>query len=353
MRVATYNLLHGVPLRDRAMAHTKAGKSAKAAADAAADVAGPAQGASVGDHDRGAATHEHAAAASAQEASDAAHEGVAPTERHVWSPEVSDPAYLVRSIEELMESGPIDVIALQEVDRAQDRTAGVDQARLVAETIGAKYWRFVPSIRGTPGIASEGAAWVPATDADDLPDDESEPEVPLWSAPRYGIALISRYPVRGWRVMRYPPAPVSMPLLAPTDGRPKAIRVPDEPRAAVAVIVELPHADVTVATAHLSFVPGVNTKQLKGLRAFVAGMPRPMILMGDFNTPGGIPGLVTGWDQVVRVPTYPVMKPRVQFDHFMADGWTAEALEHARASARAVPLPVSDHCALVTEFPEP
>ena len=63
---------------------------------------------------------------------------------------------------------------------------------------------------------------------------------------------------------------------------------------------------MTVATAHLSFVPGVNTKQLNGLRAFVAGMPRPMILMGDFNTPGGIPGLVTGWDQVARIPTYPV-----------------------------------------------
>ncbi|HSO04483.1 MAG TPA: hypothetical protein VLQ92_08390, partial [Candidatus Limnocylindrales bacterium] len=149
MRVATFNLLHGVPLRDRAAAHAKAGRTKSAASDD-----------------------------SAQSASDAAHDGVAPTERHVWSPEVSDPADLVRAIEELMESGPIDVIALQEVDRAQVRTGGVDQARLVAETIGAKYWRFVPSVRGTPGIASEGAAWVPATDADDLPDDESEPKTP-------------------------------------------------------------------------------------------------------------------------------------------------------------------------------
>ena len=329
MRVATYNLLHGVPLRDLAAASSKAGRAASAASAAAAQDA------------------------ATQAASTAAHEGIAPTERHVWSPEVSEPGHLVRSIEELLESGPIDVIALQEVDRSQVRTAGVDQARLVAETIGAKYWRFVPSVRGTPGIASEGAAWVPATDADDLPADECEPERPTESGPRYGIALISRYPVRGWRVMRYPPAPVSMPLLAPTEGRPKAIRVPDEPRAAVAGILELPYADVTIATAHLSFVPGVNTKQLNGLRAFVAGMPRPMILLGDFNTPGGIPGLVTGWDQVARVPTYPVMKPRVQFDHIMADGWTAEALEQARASARAVPLPVSDHCALIADFPEP
>ena len=322
MRVVTYNLLHGVPLRDRVGQKSDGPKPT--ASESVVDV-------------------EHAA-----------HEGVAPTDRHLWSPDVSDAADLVRSIEELLESGPIDVIALQEVDRAQPRTEGVDQARLVAETIGAKHWRFVPSVRGTPGIASEGAAWVPATDADDLPPDECEPEIPTGSGPRYGISLISRYPVRGWRVMRFPPAPVSMPLLAPTDdGRPKAIRVPDEPRPAVAGIIELPYADVTVATAHLSFVPGVNTKQLSKLRAFVAGMPRPTVLMGDFNTPGGIPGLVTGWEQVARVPTYPVMRPRVQFDHIMADGWTPEALAEARASARAVPLPVSDHCALLADFPDP
>ncbi len=120
----------------------------------------------------------------------------------------------------------------------------------------------------------------------------------------------------------------ALPLLAPTsDGRPRAVRVPDEPRVAVAAVVEEPNADLTIATAHLSFVPGYNTRQLLELRAFLAGMPRPMVLLGDFNTPGGVPGLVTGWDQVARVPTYPVLRPRIQFDHIMADGWTAEALD--------------------------
>ena len=61
--------------------------------------------------------------------------------------------------------------------------------------------------------------------------------------------------------------------------------------------MELPYADVTVGTAHLSFVPGVNTRQILNLRAFLAGRPRPMVLMGDFNTPGGIPGMVSGWLQ--------------------------------------------------------
>ncbi len=345
MRVATFNLLHGVPLRDRA------------ASAAEKSEPGPGRGRARGGARPGAYAQPGANAHGASAADPivaAATDGVAATERQRWSPDVSDPADLLHSIEELLEAGPIDVIALQEVDRGQKRTAGVDQARLVAEAIGAKYWRFVPSVRGTPGIASEGAAWVPATSADDPPGDQSDSEEPTASEPRYGVALISRFPIRGWRVTRFPPAPVSIPLLAPSeDGRPRAIRVPDEPRSAVAGIVETPHADVTVATAHLSFVPGVNTKQLNELRAFVAGMPRPMILMGDFNTPGGIPGLVTGWEQVARVPTFPVMRPRIQFDHIMADGWTAPALAQARASARAVPLPVSDHCALLADFPNP
>lgn len=374
VRVATFNLLHGVPLRDHAdepEAPSPSGWRVPAgslAVPADADLlAGPL----------------------ADEIPEVA--GIAPTERPVWSPEVADPAELLRAVEELLADGPIDVIALQEVDRYQSRTAGVDQAALVADAIGAKYWRFVPSVRGTPGIASEGASWVPATEADDLLEDEVDPESPASTAtpasaksgttgtkastsgrkagtsnsrangpkagpaggPRYGIALISRYPVHSWRVKRFPPAPVSLPLLAPNaKGRPRAVRVPDEPRSAVSAVIELPHTDVTIATAHLTFVPGYNTRQLNELRSFLAGQPRPMVLLGDFNTPGGIPGLVTGWHQVARTPTYPVGRPRVQFDHILADGWEPKAVAHARDSAHAVPLPVSDHCALVAEFPD-
>ena len=330
VRLATFNLLHGVPLRDRI--------------SAARESSGEIEVAGFGAPEPGSGE------------SDGSASGLQQMNRHVWSPDVPDPAELLRAIEELQEDGPIDVIALQEVDRFQQRTGTVDQARLVAEAIGAKHWRFAASVRGTPGIASEGAAWVPATAGDDLPEDQSEPAAPVdpTDGPRYGIALISRYPVRAWRVKRFPPAPVSLPLMAPTPtGRPRAVRVPDEPRTVLSAVVELPYADVTIATAHLSFVPGVNTRQLREMRAFLAGQPRPMVLMGDFNTPGGIPGLVTGWHQIARTPTYPVARPRVQFDHILADGWTDEALAEARGSARAIPLAVSDHCALVAEFPEP
>ncbi|HEV3402408.1 MAG TPA: endonuclease/exonuclease/phosphatase family protein, partial [Acidimicrobiales bacterium] len=37
-----------------------------------------------------------------------------------------------------------DVLALQEVDKGQPRSGGVDQAAVVAERMGAAAWRFEP-----------------------------------------------------------------------------------------------------------------------------------------------------------------------------------------------------------------
>lgn len=271
----------------------------------------------------------------------------------VWSPEDHDPAPLFATADALAELGPIDVMALQEVDRHQPRSGGVDQAAVIAQAIGARVWRFAPALHGTPGVASEGAAWVPASADDDLPPNQADPVAARDVGPRYGLALLSRWPVRQWKVIRFPPAPVSLPLLAPNPGKPRAVVVPDEPRVALLAVLELPRVDVTVVAAHLSFVPGYNSKQLQSLKAFAAGLPRPLVLMGDLNLPGTLPGLLTGWRQIARVPSYPVNRPRVQFDHIIADGWLEESAVRAQESVRAVALPVSDHCALVADFPDP
>lgn len=381
VRFATFNLLHGIPLRDRAPAAEHAAHGTHRPGDAAhASAAPPGRTAPTGRSEDVGDTHLTAA-------------GASPIERARWSPEATDDGDLQRTIEEFVALGPIDVLALQEVDRNQPRSAQADQARMFAEALGATAWRFVPSVRGTPGIAAEGAAWVPATEADDLLEANAAQAAAqaggargggqatakggartssrsgsqaasragsrggarsaIEAGPRYGIALISRWPVREWRIKRFPPVPLSLPLMAPSAGPPKTVRVPDEPRSAVAAVIETPYADVTVATAHLTFVPGYNTRQLSEMRAFLAGLPRPMVLLGDFNTPGGIPSLVTGWHQVARVPTYPIARPRVQFDHILADGWDPEALEAAHHSAHAVPMPVSDHLALMADFPLP
>lgn len=228
----------------------------------------------------------------------------------------------------------VDVLGLQEVDAAQPRSAMTDQTAHAAAALGARHWRFIPTVVGTPG---PGASFRPSTAADIDAAHRGELAEPL-----YGVGLISRIPVLEWRHLIMKPAKVTIPLLVPGNPKPKMLRVPDEPRAAVAAVLDLP-TPVTVVTAHLSFVPVFNVGQLRRIKAWVEDLPRPLILLGDFNLPGRIPGKVTGWNAAELGATYPVFKPRVQFDHILSHGLAAR-----RAEVHA--LPVSDHCAVTAEF---
>jgi endonuclease/exonuclease/phosphatase family metal-dependent hydrolase len=71
------------------------------------------------------------------------------------------------------------------------------------------------------------------------------------------------------------------------------------------------------------------------------------VLLGDFNLPGSLPARVTGWDPLVREKTYPIMRPRVQLDHVLADGLSP--LQRAGAVPRVHLLPVSDHAAVTVD----
>jgi endonuclease/exonuclease/phosphatase family metal-dependent hydrolase len=221
-----------------------------------------------------------------------------------------------------------DVVGLQEVDRGQDRSGGIDQAACVAEALGAPWSRFVPAVDGTPG-----GGWTAST-----ADDGAEVE-----GPSYGVALVSRLPVLLWRVRRFGPAPVGLPLMVP--GRRGLNVVPDEPRVALAAVVEGPAGPFTVVTAHLSFVPGWNVRQLRAVSRWATSFPGPRLLVGDLNLPGSLPRRVTGWTQLARVPTYPSWRPRVQFDHVLAERHGSVGCD-----ARALQLPVSDHRALVVDL---
>ena len=231
--------------------------------------------------------------------------------------------HLVDAVTEL----DADVVGLQEVDRHQDRSGGIDQAAIVADALGARWSRFVPSLDGTPG-----AVWTPSTAEDGS----------LTTGPTYGVALASRFPVTSFQVRRFGPAPIGLPLLVP--GRRGLTMVPDEPRLALAAVIEAPAGPVTVLTAHLSFVPGWNVRQLRAIARWARSMPAPRFLLGDFNLPGAVPRLVTGWTQLARVPTYPSWRPRVQLDHVLADRPTSVGAAHA------LRLAVSDHCALAVDL---
>ena len=224
-----------------------------------------------------------------------------------------------------------DVLGLQEVDRHQERSQLVDQTAAVAEELGAAHWRFVPAVNGTPGRV---VTWAPSQDDDGA----------TTTGPTYGVGLVSRLPVRDWRVRRFRPAPVSMPLMVP--GTKGLASVPDEPRVAVAAVIETPRGLLTVVTAHLSFVPGWNVAQLRTLTGWARDLPAPRLLIGDLNLPGPVPQWVSGWVQLARITTYPAHRPRVQFDHVLADGITPSSVH----SVRSLQLPVSDHCALAVDL---
>ena len=241
----------------------------------------------------------------------------------------TDPAQLKAAVHEL----DADVLAMQEVDCAQPRSHLADQTALAAAATGARWRAFVPTVVGTPGEKG-WRGWTAADGADVLTE--------ATGGPTYGIGLVCRRPVREWRVTRFAAAPGRLPLLVPTMGGTRVVLVPDEPRAAVAAVVDGPHGPFTVVATHLSFVPGFNVRQLRAIVRWTADLPRPALLLGDLNLPGALPARISRWRSLSSARTYPSYGPRVQLDHVLADGVDPAAVR----SDHAWRLPVSDHCAL-------
>ena len=235
-----------------------------------------------------------------------------------------------------------DVIGLQEVDRDQPRSEHQHQTQIVGQAMGLPHWVFAPAILGTPGESWEGADDSHIHTHDQLPHSQTQPH--------YGVGLASRYPMANVEVLRFKAAPFWLPLAIPGNPRPRIIKVADEPRVAIIADLDTPAGIITVATAHLSFVPGYNVKQIRALSKHLELRKNPVLIIGDFNLPGQISARVTGWDSLAKLPTYPNFKPRIQFDHMLARGFSDESVKLAKASAHTLALEISDHCALVVEI---
>ncbi len=220
-----------------------------------------------------------------------------------------------------------DVLGLQEVDRGQPRSHGLDLVAEVADGTGAAGWRFVPALIGTPG-----GAWRPAHDGDDA----AEPRA-------YGVGLVSAHPVLSWHVLRLPAARLRSPIVLP--GSRQVVWLEDEPRVVVAAVVDGPYGVLTVASTHLSFVPVWNVVQLRRVTRWLGRLPGPQVLLGDLNLPGRVAGLASGWRMLARERTYPSPEPKVQLDHVLGAG----LLPPVRAVSTPV-LDVSDHRPLVVDL---
>jgi endonuclease/exonuclease/phosphatase family metal-dependent hydrolase len=218
-----------------------------------------------------------------------------------------------------------DVLGLQEVDRDQPRSMNADLTAVAAEAMGADEHQFVAALSGTPG-----GTWMAAT-GDEQP-----------GAASYGIALLSRYPVVSWRVVRLPALRGRVPVWFRGARRPQLVS--DEPRVAVAAVLDGPHGQFTVACTHLSFVPGWNSVQLRRLVRSLTGTREPLVLMGDLNMEPRQAARVSGLRPLADGLTFPLATPSRQLDHVLVRGGLTAA-----GPAEAVRLPLSDHRALVVD----
>ena len=218
-----------------------------------------------------------------------------------------------------------DVLALQEVDRNQARSANADLTAVAAEAMGAVEHQFVAALSGSPG-----ATWMAATG-------EEQPD-----ATAYGIALLSRHPVSSWQILRLGKPPTPVPMRFGGSRRPELVR--DEPRVAVGARLEGPTGELTVVNTHLSFVSWWGRRQLRRVLAAQEGCER-LLVLGDLNMSPSVARRITGMRPLVSGPTFPAHDPVEQLDHVLARGEIGTV--HA---CRIHELPMSDHRAMSVDL---
>jgi endonuclease/exonuclease/phosphatase family metal-dependent hydrolase len=218
-----------------------------------------------------------------------------------------------------------DVLALQEVDRNQPRSANADLTAVAAEAMGAVEHRFVAALSGSPG-----ATWMAATG-------EEQPD-----ATAYGIALLSRRPVSSWEILRLGKPPTPVPMRFNGSRRPELVR--DEPRVAVGARLDGPTGELMVFNTHLSFVGWWGRRQLRQVMAAQEGCERVLVL-GDLNMGPAAARRITRMRPLVSGATFPAHAPAEQLDHVLARGDVGTV-----QTCRIHDLPMSDHRAMSVDL---
>jgi endonuclease/exonuclease/phosphatase family metal-dependent hydrolase len=231
-----------------------------------------------------------------------------------------------------------DVIALQEVDFNLARSGGRNQSSDVAEIMAAAHWGFAPAISGTPGVK-----WRKLIKAEKviLSEKSTNNANNASDGGYYGISIISKIPVKSWLRLELGRSILGMPLAVGNEkGKLALIYVKDEPRVAIAAVLK---NGWTVINTHLSFVPLVNIYQLFRLSRWAKAIEREystkVILLGDFNLPGGIPSKLTLWKRATQSLSYPSWSPKISFDYIlMREEYLPQSSE-----VIAPTLDISDH----------
>ena len=235
-----------------------------------------------------------------------------------------------------------DFLALQEVDNFQSRSGFIKQSKLIAESMQLKHWAYLPTLIGTPG-----EKWHAVKDLNKaIITSENHQSNDVAS---YGIALATNQPIKKLYVKKLGRSIIGMPLLVPKDNG-KGVRfiyVKDEPR--VALIAELENG-YTIATTHLSFVPGVNIFQLNKLSSFLKKLAGISVLMGDLNLPAKLPSKLSGYRSVLSQSTYPSWGPKIQFDYIMARKSLLKDSQLTHQEIKSTNPGISDHIPIGVMF---
>ena len=217
--------------------------------------------------------------------------------------------------------------------------------RDIAENLGARDWAMGPSVIGTPG---ESWRKKHEHEPEIISNDSSHSEL---MHECYGIGIVSKIPVVSWHRLNLGNSPLGLPLIVPGDesgkGKPRFLYVKDEPRLALAAVLE---NGFTVVNTHLSFVPGFNLAQLRRVKKWAQGIAESTgtraVVVGDLNLPMNLPIVASDWKSLVTQNTYPSWGGKIQFDYILS-----QDLAFGEYSIRSfAPTGVSDHLPIGVEI---
>lgn len=224
-----------------------------------------------------------------------------------------------------------DVIALQEVDLGQRRSGRLDQTAVLADMLGWEGRRFAATYAGpVVGLRRRPRRSALTGRADDV---LGPLRALLGAGPAgFGNALLTRLPVRAWRVARLGRGPAVLTRRGggrALDPRSYALSTSTMRNMIAAQIGPVDGAGgpggLAVASTHLATRTGTAAAQLAAAWAALAALPEPHVLAGDLNlhaellAPLGIArGLGEG-------ATYPSGAPARRIDHVLTDPWPTGA----------------------------
>lgn len=227
-----------------------------------------------------------------------------------------------------------DVIALQEVDLGQRRSGRLDQTAVLADLLGWTGHRFAATYAGpVVGLRRRPRRSALTGRADDV---LGPLRALLGARPAgFGNALLTRLPVRAWRVARLGRGPAVLTRRGggrALDPRSYALSTSTMRNMIAAQIDPADGAGgaggaggLAVASTHLATRTGTAAAQLAAAWAALAALPGPHALAGDLNlhaellAPLGVArGLGEG-------ATYPSGAPARRIDHVLTDPWPTGA----------------------------